>query len=121
MAMDGRIMLSGFEWSGDQDMLVARLMPDGSLDPTWVGEDLDTGGPGLFSFHGITGNAEQATGIALAPDGNVLLAGLTGDAAMTHSDVYVAKLRMSDGKFAERIDVAPAPGRSQAVATNPCS
>ncbi len=74
LAVDGvgRIYLAGsrnIHGQGDQDFVVARLLPDGERDMQfgtdgWVGLDLSG-----------TGSSEQVTSIALQSDGKILLAG----------------------------------------------
>lgn len=65
---DGRILVAGSAADGSQaDMLVARLTPGGTLDPTF-------GPDGKVRIAFGTGN-EFATGLALQPDGRILVGG----------------------------------------------
>jgi len=72
MQPDGSIVLVGTidrfnEWD-TQDMALVRLLPDGSLDPTF-GDD----GEARIDL----GDAESGHGLALQPDGKILVAGDT--------------------------------------------
>ena len=69
---DGAIVMAGTidrfnEW-GTQDMALVRLLPDGSLDPTF-GDD----GEARIDL----GDAESSHGLALQPDGKILVVGDT--------------------------------------------
>lgn len=65
---DGRLLLGG--WSGrgaDRNFLVARLLPDGSLDPDF--------GRGGMVEHPVSNDADLVNDIALQPDGRILAVG----------------------------------------------
>jgi uncharacterized delta-60 repeat protein len=66
---DGKIVTAGYpnSESSDSDFLIARCLPDGSLDPTF-----GTGGKVRTSFGDLNGGAE---GAALQPDGRVVAVG----------------------------------------------
>ena len=67
---DGKILGAG----GEQDSLLVRLNPDGSLDRTFDGDGLIGGdlSGGVF-----TNYADYFTSVALGPGGSILLAGAT--------------------------------------------
>lgn len=110
---DGRLLLGG--WSGrgaDRNFLVARLLPDGSLDPDF--------GRGGMVEHPVSNDADLVNDIALQPDGRILA---VGGARMDNGSDQIAVLRlMPDGQldqaFGKRgvrllaLDVA--------AAANPC-
>lgn len=86
---DGRLLLGG--WSGrgaDRDFLVARLQPDGSLDPDF--------GQGGIVVHPVSGDIDLVNDIALQPDGRILA---VGGARTEDGQDRVAVLRlMPDGR-----------------------
>ena len=65
---DGRIVVAGYSFSGttNHDFAVARYNPDGSLDTSFSGDGKQTAD---------LGSNDIATGIALQPDGKIVLAG----------------------------------------------
>ncbi len=67
---DGKIIAAGFAGRGDpvSYFALARYNVDGSLDPTF-----GSGGKVTTNF---SGNEDAATGVALQPDGNILVAGV---------------------------------------------
>ncbi|WP_217923452.1 hypothetical protein [Miltoncostaea oceani] len=65
---NGRIVVAG-STSADDDIVVARLNGDGTPDGSFGGGD----GRASIDF----GGAEQATGVALQPDGGIVVSGLT--------------------------------------------
>jgi uncharacterized delta-60 repeat protein len=62
---DGKILVAGTDGDG---FAVARLMPNGSLDPSF-----GTGGKATVNFTGV----DDAYGMALQPDGRIVLVGTT--------------------------------------------
>jgi uncharacterized delta-60 repeat protein len=66
---DGKILLAG---DSDNKMLLARLNANGSLDSTFA-----SAGRLITTFGG--GSYSSALGIALQPDGKIVLAGLAGE------------------------------------------
>jgi uncharacterized delta-60 repeat protein len=68
--VNGKVMLGGV---GNLDFAAARLQPDGVLDSTF-----GSGGQVTISF---TGENSQANGMAVQPDGRVVLAGIAGNSA----------------------------------------
>jgi uncharacterized delta-60 repeat protein len=75
---DGRIVLAG---DSDLRVAVVRLHPNGSLDTTFSGD-----GRKVFSW----GAVSRATAVLLAPNGKILLAGLSGPEG---GNVQVARLK----------------------------
>jgi uncharacterized delta-60 repeat protein len=78
---DGKIVIAGtcIEVGFDGRFCVVRLNEDGSLDTSFVGPEGN--GDGKFSFT-ISSKSSSAVGLALQPDGKILLAGSclnTGD------------------------------------------
>jgi uncharacterized delta-60 repeat protein len=67
--MQGRIVVGGITdpASGPSDVLLARLLPDGTLDPTF--------GAGGIVVQDIRGDFEGAYDIDVLPDGRILAAG----------------------------------------------
>jgi uncharacterized delta-60 repeat protein len=76
---DGKILVAGTDGDG---FAVARLMPNGALDPSF-----GTGGKSTVNFTGV----DIAHGMALQPDGKIVLVGETGPAGGT-TDFAVARL-----------------------------
>jgi uncharacterized delta-60 repeat protein len=77
----GRFVVAGFAEgvSGNYDFALVRLMPDGALDTTF-------GNGGLATFDslpgsGITERSNLASGLAIQPDGRIILAGTSGTSA----------------------------------------
>ncbi len=72
---DGKIVVSGptSATGGSSPELfgVARLLPDGTLDPSFSGDGIQA-----IAF----GSHAQPRAVAIAPDGKILVAGLAGDA-----------------------------------------
>ncbi len=76
---DGKILVAGTDGDG---FAVARLMPNGALDPSF-----GTGGKAVVNFTGV----DIANGMALQPDGKIVLVGETGPAGGT-TDYAVTRL-----------------------------
>jgi uncharacterized delta-60 repeat protein len=118
LARDGRIVLAGAT-TEDGDIAVARLRPDGRLDPSF-------GARGRVRID--AGGTDVASAVALRPDGRILVAGTTSRRA----DAVVARLRPDgalDRAFGDRglrrldfggddegFDMATAPGGRIVVA-----
>lgn len=83
---DGRIVVAG-RWItfASDDVLVARFTADGRLDATF-------GQGGVFTYAGAGGVADTALGLALQPDGNILVAGYVNAVAASRRDVLVLRL-----------------------------
>jgi uncharacterized delta-60 repeat protein len=82
---DGKLVVVGWTDAalGHRDFAVVRLLQDGSLDPTF-----GTGGKTSLQF----GNSDdEATGVAIQPDGKIVVAGWTLVNATDH-DFAVARL-----------------------------
>jgi uncharacterized delta-60 repeat protein len=99
MAIDaqGRIVLAGYTSTGgsdaNYDMAVARLLPDGSLDPSFDGDGratvaFDIGGEG-------THNLDMANALALQPDGKIVLAGTVDVSATATENIDFGIARLS--------------------------
>ena len=74
------------DYDGDYDFAVAKLQPDGSLDPTF-------GNSGRLTFNIQAGKYESVTDIALQADGKIVLLGQTVEAANNHfPDIAVIRL-----------------------------
>jgi uncharacterized delta-60 repeat protein len=84
---DGKIVIAGY--SAD-DYAVARLMPDGSLDPSFDG---DSGNGNGIVKTPMTPSFDMPTGVAVDKLGRIVVAGETGA-----DDVGVARY-LSDGKL----------------------
>ncbi len=84
---DGKIVIAGY--SAD-DYAVARLMPDGSLDPSFDG---DSGNGNGIVKAPMTPSFDNPTGVAVDTQGRIVVAGETGP-----DDVGVARF-MPDGKL----------------------
>ncbi len=92
---DGKILVAGGMEpgpSGNDDIAVARLLADGSLDPGF-----GTRGRAIVDF-GASESGEVA--MALRPDGRILVAGSTTPTPMGPADIAIARLQGGD----------PAPG-----------
>ncbi|MGE3842572.1 MAG: hypothetical protein AB7I50_13385 [Vicinamibacterales bacterium] len=68
---DGKIVIAGVSNDGFEDFAVARLLPDGTLDSSF-----GSGGRMRMDFPGAS-SSDAALGVALQPDGKLLLAGYT--------------------------------------------
>jgi uncharacterized delta-60 repeat protein len=79
---NGKILLAGSATLNDKDLLVIRLLSNGTMDSTF-----STNGEFITD---INIEDEYWNGIAVDPDGKIILAGLTGDG--TTSDLLVARL-----------------------------
>lgn len=84
---DGKIVITGY--SADE-YAVARLMPDGSLDPSFDG---DSGTENGIVKTAMTPGFDQPAGVAVDQQGRIVVAGTTGG-----EDVGVARY-LSDGKL----------------------
>ena len=87
VAPDGNLVVSGGLGVQQQNgkMYVARLLPDGTLDPCF-------GTAGVFSTYPVQGFAgnDQAFSVKLLDDGSILAAGCTGDSSL--GDFAIMKL-----------------------------
>jgi uncharacterized delta-60 repeat protein len=102
---DGRIVLAGsalppFELDRDHDFAVARLTPDGALDPSF-----GTGGRAWVD----AGGSERASGVAVQPDGGIIISGSSSphtppDPGAPRTDIPAARLT-ADGKPDARFGV----------------
>jgi uncharacterized delta-60 repeat protein len=85
---DGKILVAGVsDASGSKDFALARLGPNGSLDTNF-------GNGGLVTGQMRSLSADIIRGIALQPDGKIVVAGVTYDDVVTpspHGDFMVAR------------------------------
>ncbi|MGE3232966.1 MAG: hypothetical protein AB7O78_04470 [Thermoleophilia bacterium] len=98
---DGRIVVLGTTTSGSggkDDMAVARLLPNGSLDPAF-----GTSGRVRVDFGGF----EDGTALSLLADGRILVAGSTAATADGPQDIAVARLLGGDAPAAPAAGAAP--------------
>lgn len=80
---NGRTVVVGDSFNGtDYDMVLVRYEPDGSLDPTF--------GSGGIVTTPVGDAADQARGVALQPDGRIVVAGFSDNGISQH-DVIVAR------------------------------
>jgi uncharacterized delta-60 repeat protein len=79
---DGRIVIVGYGYP-TEDILVDRLLPDGSDDPSFKVE----GSPGID----LGGTDDDGNAVALQPDGKILVAGTTYGAG--GSDAVILRLQ----------------------------
>ncbi|MEZ5908176.1 MAG: tandem-95 repeat protein [Hyphomicrobiaceae bacterium] len=85
---DGKVVVAGYgqNGSGDNEFAVVRLNTDGTLDTTFGGDGIVT--------ELVGGAGGEAYGVALQPDGKLILAGRTFNGS--NSDVAVMRLN-ADG------------------------
>ncbi|HPG60515.1 MAG TPA: delta-60 repeat domain-containing protein [Casimicrobium sp.] len=105
---DGKIVLAGTCYSGSNfDFCAARLNTDGTLDTSFNGPS----GSGNGKFLLPIGTAsDQATAVAVQPDGRIVLAGYCYNGS--NNDFCVARLR-SDGALDRRFDGPSGTGNGQ--------
>jgi uncharacterized delta-60 repeat protein len=105
---DGKILLAGHCSNGSNlDFCVARLNSDGTFDTSFSGPSGTSNGKFLLPMG--TGT-DQATGIALQPDGKIVLAGYCFNGS--NSDFCVARLN-PDGALDRRFDGPSGTGNGQ--------
>src|SRR5262249_26238123 len=98
---DGKIVVAGFSQynaTGDYDFAVARLLSNGVLDPSF-----DTDGKQTVAFDRGGSNNDQANGVALQPDGKIVLAGISQINSTGNYDFAVARL-LSNGALDPSFD-----------------
>lgn len=75
---DGKIVVAGFaSIAGEQDFVVLRYTDEGVLDTTFSGDGIAT--------KNLGGTTEQATSVAVQPDGKIIAAGFSAQGAWTDS------------------------------------
>jgi uncharacterized delta-60 repeat protein len=84
---DGKIVVAGTT-AFAQDIVVTRMNPDGSLDPTF-----DVDGTAIID----NSARDIATALALRPDGKILVAGSTGAGTINSFDAAVWRLKANGG------------------------
>jgi uncharacterized delta-60 repeat protein len=82
---DGKLVLAGRGADPRDDFFIARLLPDGQPDLAF-----GTEGVRLVDFG--PGRSDMAEGVALAPDGKIVVAGTTLADGATQRDIAVARL-----------------------------
>jgi uncharacterized delta-60 repeat protein len=90
---DGKILVGGYaqtSLSGDYDFAVARINFDGTID-----ESFGNGGKTTFGFQAGGSLDDRATGIAVAPDGKIVLAGWATKSASGNTDFAIVRLTSS--------------------------
>lgn len=65
---DGKILVAGSGGAGNEDFVLVRYNPDGSIDESF--------GQGGAARTDMKGGADRAQGIALLPDGSIVLGGV---------------------------------------------
>ena len=83
LAPDGKIVVAGQAGGVNADMAAVRLSTDGAVDPSFAP---GSAGKATVDF----GGADVANGVAVQPDGKIVLAGTTS--AVGAGDVAVARL-----------------------------
>ncbi|NDA77260.1 MAG: hypothetical protein EBY07_05555, partial [Actinobacteria bacterium] len=93
---DGKIVVAGAGTSASQqDVLVIRLTASGSLDPTFSGDGIVTVAP--------SSNDDNAHGVVVLPDGDIVIAGSTYQGAPSMGDLFMARIN-ADGTFDATFD-----------------
>jgi len=87
---DGRIVLAGSQLQSSENTLIARLLPDGTLDQSFNG----SGWLNLSLSEWI----DQIGDIALLPDGKLLVVGSVSEAIGADYEIFAVRL-MQDGSF----------------------
>lgn len=90
---DGKILVAGYAQAssnGDYDFAIARLNYDGSLDTTFSGD-----GKVTIDFRLGANRDDRATGIAVAPDGKIVVVGTAEKSFSGDTDFAVARLTSS--------------------------
>ena len=85
---DGKILVSGSSTNSDDDMSIARLNVDGSLDTTFDGD-------GMKVIEVGDGQYDHSSGMALQADGQILLVGETN--VGPRNDFSIVRLDASNG------------------------
>ena len=101
---DGRIVAAGSWDGGVSDFAVAQFTPAGALDPTFGGAGggfaAGSGKANVFFGTGIASGQEFATGVAVQPDGKVVVSGYSNVAFPGLSnDFAVARLLANGSGF----------------------
>src|ERR671931_655913 len=90
---DGKLVLAGWinqdGGGGENDFLVVRLNPDGSFDPGF-----GSGGVATVNFSGKGLTSDIASGVAVQPDGKIVVGGSTHDSGGGGTD-YMAVARLN--------------------------
>lgn len=109
---DGKIVAVGRGYNGtNEDFAVARYLADGKLDPTFDGD-------GLAVTQVLVNNNENATAVAIQPDGKILAAGsMAGDFAVVryHPDGTLDNTFDGDGKVSTGVGTSTDTGKAMAL------
>jgi uncharacterized delta-60 repeat protein len=85
---NGRVIVAGIAWrnsnDANKDFAVARLTPNGLLDPTFDGD-----GKAVFD---LSGAQDQERGVALQADGKILLTGLASSSNPNNQNMGLIRL-----------------------------
>ncbi|MFZ9157821.1 MAG: hypothetical protein ACO230_06970, partial [Ilumatobacteraceae bacterium] len=93
---DGKIVVAGAGTSASQqDVLVIRLTASGSLDPTFSGDGIVSVAP--------SSSDDNAHGVVVLPDGDIVIAGGTYQGATSMGDLFMARIN-TDGTFDAAFD-----------------
>jgi uncharacterized delta-60 repeat protein len=85
---DGKLVAAGWiDQTGSSDFLVVRLNPDGSFDPGF-----GTGGVATINFPAKGTTTDTGSGVAIRPDGKVVVGGTSHDNTLGADRVAVAQL-----------------------------
>lgn len=93
---DGKIVVGGYaqrDINGNFDFAVVRLNTDGSLDNTFSSD-----GKALVAFDYGGNGDDRATGVAIQPDGKIVLVGTCQQNASGRGDIAMARLN-TDGSL----------------------
>jgi uncharacterized delta-60 repeat protein len=83
---DGKIVAAGYASTGpDRDLAIARFRAGGMLDPTFSGDGMKT-----IDFGS---EFEEVYGVAVRPDGKIVVAGYTFDSVALAADFALARLK----------------------------
>ena len=86
--LDGKLVLAGWiDATGSSDFLVVRLNPDGSFD-----QGFGTGGIATINFPAKGTTTDTGSGVAIRPDGKIVVGGTSHDNNQGEDRVAVAQL-----------------------------
>jgi uncharacterized delta-60 repeat protein len=117
---DGKIVVVGdtsTAFPDGNDLLVARYLPDGTLDPSFSGDGLQT--------TDVNGFYDGAMGVAIAPDGKILVSGFAASESGTSTTEQAVVRYLPDGTLDDSFagdgkqTIGPGRGAAGAVAVQP--
>ena len=96
---DGKIVVLGTSTSGDgsENMVVARLNANGSLDTAFGADGSSDGTPDGFVSLSLGDGDDSADALALQSDGKIVVAGTTTSVDAGSTNIVVARLTSSGG------------------------